>query len=169
MRRLVRLLCALMPMTHGDVMASGVLWTLFFIAMTGLRMKPKFPFQVGLICVLALLLSCLMMLSSQAQSTGIQLAEMPQAADTISKARRVELIRLVRQDCGSCHGLSLKGGLGPALLPDTLREIPATSLQTVILQGRPGTAMPPWNRFLNEDEARWIVAQLQKGFPHEEP
>lgn len=110
-----------------------------------------------------------MMLSSQAQSTGIQQAVIPRAVDTISKTRKVELIRLVRQDCGSCHGLSLKGGLGPALLPDALRGLPADSLLTVILQGRPGTAMPPWKRFLNEEEARWIVAQLQKGFPHEEP
>ena len=30
-------------------------------------------------------------------------------------ARRAELVTLVRQDCGSCHGLTLKGGLGPAL------------------------------------------------------
>ncbi|HAF55336.1 MAG TPA: cytochrome C55X NirC, partial [Thauera sp.] len=29
--------------------------------------------------------------------------------------RARELIHIVRQDCGSCHGLTLKGGLGPAL------------------------------------------------------
>jgi cytochrome c55X len=28
-------------------------------------------------------------------------------------ARQHELIRMVRQDCGSCHGLHLTGGLGP--------------------------------------------------------
>jgi cytochrome c55X len=27
--------------------------------------------------------------------------------------RQRELIRMVRQDCGSCHGLQLTGGLGP--------------------------------------------------------
>lgn len=31
--------------------------------------------------------------------------------------RRVELTRLVRQDCGSWHGMTLKGGLSPALTP----------------------------------------------------
>lgn len=81
--------------------------------------------------------------------------------------RRAELISLVRQDCGSCHGMTLKGGLGPALLPDELKDKPAESLQATILQGRPGTAMPPWQRFLNDTEAAWIVAQLQKGFPDE--
>ena len=81
--------------------------------------------------------------------------------------RRTELITLVRQDCGSCHGMTLKGGLGPALLPEALKDKPAESLQATILQGRPGTAMPPWQRFLNEAEANWIVTQLQKGFPDE--
>ncbi|MBI3283253.1 MAG: cytochrome c [Burkholderiales bacterium] len=82
-------------------------------------------------------------------------------------ARRAELIALVRQDCGSCHGLTLNGGLGPALLPRTLNDKPADSLKAVILYGRPGTAMPPWQRFLSAAEAAWIVAQLQKGFPLE--
>ena len=82
-------------------------------------------------------------------------------------ARRSELVTLVRQDCGSCHGLTLKGGLGPALLPETLRDKPAFSLKATILHGRPGTAMPPWQRFLSEAEADWIVEHLQKGFPSE--
>ena len=84
---------------------------------------------------------------------------------TLSPARRSELVTLVRQDCGSCHGLTLQGGLGPALLPQTLQDKPADYLQFVILNGRPGTAMPPWSRFLSEAEAAWVVRHLQKGFP----
>lgn len=79
--------------------------------------------------------------------------------------RRSELIQLVRQDCGSCHGLTLKGGLGPALLPQTLKDKPMDSLKATILQGRPGTAMPPWQRFVTDAEAQWIVTHLQQGFP----
>jgi cytochrome c55X len=82
-------------------------------------------------------------------------------------ARRSELITLVRQDCGSCHGLTLKGGLGPALLPETLADKAPLGLKATILYGRPGTAMPPWNRFVTEAEAEWIVTSLQKGFPGE--
>lgn len=82
-------------------------------------------------------------------------------------ARRGELITLVRQDCGSCHGLTLKGGLGPALLPETLKDKPVDSLTSTIMQGRPGTAMPPWHRFMTEAEAEWIVTNLKKGFPGE--
>lgn len=85
----------------------------------------------------------------------------------LSAARRSELITLVRQDCGSCHGMTLQGGLGPALLPQTLQDKPADYLQFVILNGRPGTAMPPWSRFLNEAEAAWIARHLQQGFPRE--
>jgi cytochrome c55X len=80
-------------------------------------------------------------------------------------ARQKELIHLVRQDCGSCHGMTLQGGLGPALLPATLAEKPAEGLVATIIGGRPGTAMPPWHRFLAEDEAQWIVAKLMTGFP----
>lgn len=80
-------------------------------------------------------------------------------------ARQRELVRMVRQDCGSCHGLTLKGGLGPALLPESLKAKSADYLKTVILYGRPNTAMPPWRPFVSEAEAEWIVFNLQKGFP----
>lgn len=80
-------------------------------------------------------------------------------------ARRAELVHLVRQDCGSCHGMRLTGGLGPALTPQRLAEWPDESLVATILHGRPGTAMPGWQRFVSEAEASWIVARLKQGFP----
>ena len=89
------------------------------------------------------------------------------AAETLPPARERELVRLVRQDCGSCHGLLLKGGLGPSLAPHALREKPVDSLRATILLGRPGTAMPPWQGILNEADADWILAQLLAGFPKE--
>lgn len=81
------------------------------------------------------------------------------------RERQRELIHLVRQDCGSCHGMTLKGGLGPSLLPDALGDKPPEALVAIIYSGRPGTPMPPWQRFLSEDEARWVVEQLLNGFP----
>ncbi len=100
-------------------------------------------------------------------SMAAQAIAPPSSIESPNAKRRAELVTLVRQDCGSCHGMTLKGGLGPALLPDALKDKPADSLQATILQGRPGSAMPPWQRFLNEAEAAWIVTQLQKGFPDE--
>ena len=81
--------------------------------------------------------------------------------------RRSEIVRLVRQDCGSCHGLTLQGGLGPALTPAALAQRPLESLVWTVLQGRPGTAMPGWARFLSEIETRWVIARLAEGFPQE--
>lgn len=95
------------------------------------------------------------------------LVAFPSAASEPAADRRVQLIQLVRQDCGSCHGLTLKGGLGPPLLPATLAEKDRVSLQYTILDGRRGTAMPPWRPFMREDEALWIVDALKKGLPQE--
>jgi cytochrome c55X len=89
-------------------------------------------------------------------------AAAPFAAEP-AKGRQAELTHLVRQDCGSCHGMTLKGGLGPALTRDALREKPADSLVVTVLYGRPGTAMPPWRTFVSEVEAAWIIRRLQEG------
>jgi cytochrome c55X len=80
-------------------------------------------------------------------------------------ARQKELVRMVRQDCGSCHGMTLQGGLGPPLLPASLRDKPPEGLAATIYYGRPGTPMPPWRTFLSEAEADWIVNKLMSGFP----
>lgn len=80
-------------------------------------------------------------------------------------ARQQALIHIVRQDCGSCHGMRLKGGLGPALTPEALAERPVPALVATILQGRSGTPMPGWQGMLDEQDARWIAQQLLRGFP----
>ena len=82
-----------------------------------------------------------------------------------STARQIELLNLVRQDCGSCHGLQLTGGLGLPLTPQVLKEKSPEVLKYVILYGRNGTTMPPWNPFITEAEAGWIVQMLMEGLP----
>lgn len=74
--------------------------------------------------------------------------------------RAVALERLVIQDCGSCHGLTLKGGLGPDIRAETLAGTDPETLTTIILDGVPGTAMPPWRPLLSEEEAQWISEYL---------
>lgn len=73
------------------------------------------------------------------------------------------LRRLVHQDCGSCHGLTLKGGLGPGLTADMLAHYDRDGLASVILQGVPGTPMPPWAPLMSDEEARWIADYLLTG------
>lgn len=83
--------------------------------------------------------------------------------------RQQTLVRMVRQDCGSCHGLYLTGGLGPALTPEALADKPLDSMVATIYGGRPGTPMAPWKAMLSEAEARWITEQLFAGFPASPP
>jgi cytochrome c55X len=82
-------------------------------------------------------------------------------------ARQQELLHLVRQDCGSCHGMRLTGGLGLPLTPEALRDKPVEGLEATVYYGRPGTAMPPWKSILSEAEVHWIVQKLMTGFPNE--
>ncbi len=87
------------------------------------------------------------------------------AAHPPTPERQQALVRMVRQDCGSCHGLHLTGGLGPALTPEALADKPLDSMVATIYGGRPGTPMAPWKAMLSEAEARWVTEQLFAGFP----
>lgn len=98
-------------------------------------------------------------LAQQAPATG--------GAAALTPARQVQLVRMVRQDCGSCHGIQLTGGLGPELTRERMVEIPLDSLFSVIYHGRPGTPMPGWKTMISEADAHWIAHQLQAGFPLE--
>lgn len=80
-------------------------------------------------------------------------------------ARQQALIHLVRQDCGSCHGLTLRGGLGPPLTAASLRERTVETLAATIIHGRPGTPMPPFRGIVDAGEADWVARQLLAGFP----
>lgn len=77
--------------------------------------------------------------------------------------RQRELLSILQQDCGSCHGSTLKGGLGPSLLPDALAGKPREFLVATIRNGRPGTAMPPWGPILQDSEIRWLVEEMLAG------
>ncbi len=77
--------------------------------------------------------------------------------------RQKELSHLLKHDCGSCHGMRLAGGLGPSLEPERLSAYSVEQLAATILQGRPGTPMPPWSPFLSEEEALWLAERLKRG------
>ncbi len=101
---------------------------------------------------------------------GICLASTALAGDAgarIDAGQARELVRLVRQDCGSCHGMTLQGGLGTPLTREALADKPVENLAATILYGRNGTAMPAWKSLLSEREAEWIAARLVEGFPEE--
>lgn len=94
---------------------------------------------------------------------GVVAAVAPDAEADPGPARQRELLTLLRQDCGSCHGMRLTGGLGPALTPEALRDKPRENLAATIVHGRPGTAMPPWRRFLSDADASWLAGRMIEG------
>ena len=93
-------------------------------------------------------------------SSAVQAGEPPPPP---APERAAELTNILIQDCGSCHGLRLNGGLGPPLVPEALAGKPTELLTATILYGRAGTAMPPWHPFFTEAEVAWIVDGLQQG------
>ena len=90
----------------------------------------------------------------------IQMTPVSAALDT---ARQAELLYLLKHDCGSCHGMTRKGGLGPPLLPGNLRDRPPMLMENTVLDGRPGTPMPPWRGLLTEQEVHWLVEAMRRG------
>jgi len=83
-------------------------------------------------------------------------------ADPPPRARQATLRNMLKHDCGACHGLTLKGGLGPALLPENLATLSDDFLVKTIQNGRKGTAMPPWKPFITQAETLWFVQTLLK-------
>jgi cytochrome c55X len=86
----------------------------------------------------------------------------PQMAMADPAPDPAKLSNLVRQDCGSCHGLTLKGGLGKPLTAQHLRQWDRSQIVHIILDGIPGTPMPGWRPLLTESEAGWIADFLQQ-------
>ncbi len=101
-------------------------------------------------------------------NTGLAIAPSI-AAETISAQRSEEIISLLRQDCGACHGMTLQGGLGPSLLPESLAKLSEDQIVATISNGRPGTPMPPWKPFFTEQELHWLAHQLKQGVEDKQP
>ena len=86
-----------------------------------------------------------------------------ESGSEISADRAAELTHMLKHDCGSCHGMTLKGGLGPSLLPEKFKDKNIDYIKLTILHGRSGTAMPPWKSIISERDAEWIAEYLYSG------
>ncbi len=82
------------------------------------------------------------------------------SAGEVSGQRAAELENLVKQDCGACHGMTRKGGLGPDIRAKTLKGRDADGLAQIIRDGIPDTAMPPWGPLLADEDINWIAEYL---------
>jgi cytochrome c55X len=85
------------------------------------------------------------------------------ALSDVGAPRQAELLYLLKHDCGSCHGMTRKGGLGSPLRAEALLGSSDETLVDIILDGVPGTPMPPWRPLLSLEEATWLVRALRDG------
>jgi mono/diheme cytochrome c family protein len=79
-------------------------------------------------------------------------------------AQVVDAPALFSQHCASCHGAQRTGGMGPALLPESLERLRPAEAQQVIQAGRAATQMPAFGTTLSAADiqalAQWIQAPV---------
>ena len=77
----------------------------------------------------------------------------------------VDTAALYRQHCAACHGEQRLGGMGPALLPESLARLRKPEALKVIRDGRAATRMLPFGATLAAAEiaalAEWIYTPVQ--------
>jgi dihydro-heme d1 dehydrogenase len=71
---------------------------------------------------------------------------------------------LYQQHCAGCHGAQRTGGMGPALLPESLERLRRSEAHKVIAGGRPATQMPAFADKLKGEEiaalSAWIYSPV---------
>ena len=89
---------------------------------------------------------------------GLDLAHAQQAPAPTTAA--VDAAALFQQHCAACHGVQRTGGMGPALLPESLERLRRPEALKVIGEGRAATQMPGFAATLSPTEiaalAGWI-------------
>ncbi|MBL8334970.1 MAG: c-type cytochrome [Rubrivivax sp.] len=91
-------------------------------------------------------------------AAGLLLAPLCQAQPAVDAAR------LYAEHCAACHGAQRTGGMGPALLPESLGRLRRPEAQRVVAQGRVATQMPGFHDRLQPAElqalVQWIYTPL---------
>ena len=81
-----------------------------------------------------------------------------------ARADALEAPALYRQHCLACHGIQRLGGMGPALLPESLERLRKPDALKVIAQGRPATQMAGFADKLSDAQmaalAQWIYTPV---------
>ncbi len=65
-------------------------------------------------------------------------------------------------NCQDCHGANRLGGLGPALIPETLGRMRGPDLGVVIRDGRKATQMPGFGEVLSEEQIDSLTEFLKQ-------
>ncbi|MBI3100168.1 MAG: c-type cytochrome [Burkholderiales bacterium] len=83
---------------------------------------------------------------------GVELAHAQPAPGTppTAAAPSADAAALYQQHCASCHGAQRTGGMGPALLPESLERLRRPEALKVIGEGRTATQMPGFAATLSQ-------------------
>jgi len=65
-------------------------------------------------------------------------------------------------NCAECHGAGRLGGIGPALIPQTLGRMRGPNLVSVIRDGRKATQMPAFGDLLSGEQVEDLAAYLKE-------
>lgn len=76
-------------------------------------------------------------------------------------AGTVDAAAAFREHCAACHGADRLGGMGPALLPESLERLKPDALRDVLRNGRAATQMPGFSGQLPETTLDQIAAWLR--------
>ena len=101
---------------------------------------------------------------AQAQTTAAPPATAPAAPAVVATAPEstatIDAAALYGTHCASCHGATRTGGMGPALLPESLERLRRPEALRVMKEGRNATQMPGFAQTLSSAEitalAGWI-------------
>lgn len=75
--------------------------------------------------------------------------------------------QLYEQHCASCHGKDRLGGMGPALLPETLGRSSEAKAAKAIADGLPATQMPAFASKLSQDDIQALAGHIFTPLPAE--
>lgn len=85
----------------------------------------------------------------------------PSATALAAPAPALDAAALYQQHCAACHGAQRTGGMGPALLPESLARLrPAEALE-VITQGRQATQMAGFGQQLSPAELSALASYIR--------
>lgn len=79
----------------------------------------------------------------------------------VADTSNMDVEAVFEKECQGCHGPNHEGGVGSDLRPNVIAKKNSQDLATVVLNGRAGTAMPPFKDKFSKADADKMVDYLQ--------
>lgn len=83
------------------------------------------------------------------------------SSSLVADTSNMDVEAVFEKECQGCHGPNHEGGVGSDLRPNVIAKKNSQDLATVVLNGRAGTAMPPFKDKFNKADADKMVDYLQ--------